>query len=99
MANLAVNGRHVGEEIQAGQSAQGDRGSIIMLLATDIPLSERQLRRLCRRAGPASDGQRSGAFHAAECRHADGSQNRSTLAGGRLRGMKRRMSRRKPFRA
>ncbi|MBC8537076.1 P1 family peptidase [Feifania hominis] len=48
---LLINGRHVGEEIQAGQSAQGDRGSIIMLLATDIPLSERQLRRLCRRAG------------------------------------------------
>ena len=27
-----------------------DKGSIITVLATDIPLSERQLRRLCRRA-------------------------------------------------
>lgn len=50
--NLMIDGRHVGREIKAKLDAEKkDKGSIIMLLATDIPLSERQLKRICRRAG------------------------------------------------
>ena len=50
--NLMIDGRHAGREISARQEGeQKDKGSIIMLLATDIPLSERQLRRICKRAG------------------------------------------------
>ena len=48
---LTVDGRHVGQEIQQKLEAQQDQGSIIMLIATDIPLSERQLKRVARRAG------------------------------------------------
>ncbi len=49
---LLIEGRHMGEEIQQKLSSeQKDQGSIIMLLATDIPLNERQLKRICRRAG------------------------------------------------
>lgn len=48
---LMIDGRQVGREIQARLAEEQDKGSIIMLLATDIPLSERQLKRLCRRAG------------------------------------------------
>lgn len=48
---LIIDGRQVGREIQGRSAGEQDRGSIIMLLATDIPLSERQLKRLCRRAG------------------------------------------------
>ena len=50
--NLMVDGRHVGREIQQKQDGEKqDKGSIIMLIATDIPLSERQLKRVARRAG------------------------------------------------
>lgn len=50
--NLMIDGRHVGREISAKlEGEQKDKGSIIMLLATDIPLSDRQLRRICKRAG------------------------------------------------
>nr|WP_325213444.1 P1 family peptidase [uncultured Oscillibacter sp.] len=48
---LMIDGRQVGREVQGRAGGSGDKGSIIMLLATDIPLSERQLKRLCRRAG------------------------------------------------
>lgn len=50
MRDLVVAGRNVGAEI-ADAIEERDRGSIIMILATDLPLNERQLRRLCRRAG------------------------------------------------
>ncbi len=50
--NLMIDGRHVGREIQEKLDGEKqDKGSIIMLLATDIPLSERQLKRVARRAG------------------------------------------------
>ena len=50
--NLTVDGRHLGRDIKAMlDGKKKDQGSIIMLLATDIPLSERQLKRICRRAG------------------------------------------------
>lgn len=48
---LMINGRHVGQEIQEQITEHPDKGSIIMLIATDIPLSERQLKRVARRAG------------------------------------------------
>ncbi|MBQ4577625.1 MAG: P1 family peptidase [Clostridia bacterium] len=48
---LMIDGRHMGQEIKARLEAQQDKGSIIMLIATDVPLSERQLKRVARRAG------------------------------------------------
>ena len=53
IGNLRVDGAKEGERIQALlQAAENkDKGSIIMLIATDIPLSERQLKRVCKRAG------------------------------------------------
>ncbi len=49
---LMIDGHQMGREIKAKLDAeQKDKGSIIMLLATDVPLSERQLKRICRRAG------------------------------------------------
>ena len=48
---LMIEGRHMGQEIKEKLEAQQDKGSIIMLVATDIPLSERQLKRVARRAG------------------------------------------------
>lgn len=50
--DLMIDGRHVGREIQEKLDGEKkDQGSIIMLIATDIPLSERQLKRVARRAG------------------------------------------------
>jgi len=61
--DLIVGGRHVGEEVarklqidendSAGEGPpEGpDKGSVIMIIATDIPCSSRQLRRICKRAG------------------------------------------------
>jgi D-aminopeptidase len=58
MGNLVVDGRKVGKEVQkkieeiekdAAKTDGKDKGSIIMLLATDMPLSERQLKRVARR--------------------------------------------------
>lgn len=51
--NLRIDGKKEGARIQEEMQAAAtpDKGSIIMLIATDIPLSERQLKRLCRRAG------------------------------------------------
>lgn len=53
---LTIDGRPLGREIleklQEKQTVnQQDKGSIIMILATDIPLTERQLKRVARRAG------------------------------------------------
>jgi len=50
---LLVNGIKAGEKIKSllsKKSEEGDKGSIVILLATDIPLSERQLKRICKRA-------------------------------------------------
>ncbi len=48
---LTIDGSHVGREIQEKMVETPDKGSIIMIIATDIPLSERQLKRVARRAG------------------------------------------------
>lgn len=50
--DLMIKGHAIGEEISELQKARNekDQGSIIMLLATDVPLSSRQLGRVVRRA-------------------------------------------------
>ena len=48
--DLIVAGTPIHELLEARIPPHGDKGSIITVLATDIPLSERQLRRLCHRA-------------------------------------------------
>ncbi len=47
---LMIDGRQVGREIAERDNA-ADKGSIIMIIATNAPLSERQLGRVARRAG------------------------------------------------
>lgn len=53
LEDLVVDGRPVGKEIarKLNQQAEPDKGSIIMVIAMDIPCSSRQLRRVCKRAG------------------------------------------------
>jgi D-aminopeptidase len=50
---LLINGIRAGENIKSLLSRsyeEQDKGSIVMIIATDIPLSERQLKRVCKRA-------------------------------------------------
>jgi len=51
LEDLAVAGRPLGRKIAEAKKAKGqaDTGSIIIVLATDLPTSERQLRRVARR--------------------------------------------------
>ncbi len=53
LKDLSINGKNVGNEVskELNMKAQMDKGSIISIIATDIPLSSRQLRRICKRAG------------------------------------------------
>jgi len=53
LETMTLAGRPLGREIAARRKDEGepDKGSIIMLLATDAPLDARQLRRLAQRAG------------------------------------------------
>ena len=46
--NLIIGGKHY--DTNLGREERKDEGSIIMLLATDIPLNERQLKRLAKRS-------------------------------------------------
>lgn len=46
--NLIIGGKHY--DTKLGRDERKDEGSIIMLLATDIPLNERQLSRLAKRS-------------------------------------------------
>lgn len=48
--NLVIDHRPVGRELKDIEPAVVDRGSIMMILATDLPVTDRQLRRMCRRA-------------------------------------------------
>ncbi|WP_019228750.1 P1 family peptidase [Sedimentibacter sp. B4] len=50
LKDLIVNGDKTGERIYNNQQQEKDKGSIIMIIATDIPLSERQLKRVSKRA-------------------------------------------------
>ncbi len=50
-ADLAIGGKPVGKGVPPGWGAKEDLGSIIVILATDLPLCSRQLGRVVRRAG------------------------------------------------
>lgn len=50
LKDLMVSTDKVGERIYNSQQQEKDKGSIIMIIATDIPLSERQLKRVSKRA-------------------------------------------------
>lgn len=53
MGDFTINGRRIGEVIEQrialAESCQVDKGSIMMILATDLPLSDRQLKRVIKR--------------------------------------------------
>lgn len=53
LENFRINGKCVGEELKKRLRiiSEGDKGSVIIVIATDIPVNERQLRRMCLRAG------------------------------------------------
>lgn len=48
--DLIVAGTPIHALLDSSQPEQVDKGSIIIVLATDLPLTERQLKRLCKRA-------------------------------------------------
>lgn len=47
---LTINGDKIGERIEEAEKSEKDQGSVIIIIATDIPLSERQLKRVSKRA-------------------------------------------------
>jgi len=51
--NLTIGGDHIGSRIKGIQDIKKDEGSIIIIIGTDIPLSERQLKRVAKRADVA----------------------------------------------
>lgn len=50
--HLRINGKAVGAELKEALrvKSEADKGSVIVVIATDAPLNERQLKRLCKRA-------------------------------------------------
>lgn len=48
--NLVIGGRHYDTRLPHAQEEARDRGSVIIVIATDLPLSERQLGRVAKRA-------------------------------------------------
>ncbi|SNR91445.1 D-aminopeptidase [Anaerovirgula multivorans] len=52
LEDLTISGKNIGKEIAKRIKVEGtiDKGSIIIVVATDIPLSSRQLKRVCKRA-------------------------------------------------
>lgn len=48
--DLILDGRKIGKEIENIEKEELEKGSIIIVVATDIPLSERQLKRISKRA-------------------------------------------------
>lgn len=57
--NLVIGGRHIGQEILDGlrvrkeAGAEREKGSVIIVLGTDVPMSARQLKRVARRSAAA----------------------------------------------
>ena len=51
LPDLRLDGLLIGEHLQAHIDSQAERGSIIIIFATDAPLDARQLKRIARRAG------------------------------------------------
>ena len=50
LSDLRIDGRPVGKEIASG-ALEEDKGSIIVVMGTDLPLSDRQIKRVLRRTG------------------------------------------------
>jgi D-aminopeptidase len=52
LKDLVINGYRIGREIvKINPAADGpDKGSIIIIIATDVPLIDRQIRRICKRS-------------------------------------------------
>lgn len=51
-ANFILNGKHMGDFLlERIEESKKDEGSIMMVVATDLPVSDRQLKRIIRRAG------------------------------------------------
>jgi D-aminopeptidase len=52
LGDLTIDGEKVGQTIkdEIANRTEADKGSIIIVLATDLPLSDRQLKRVCKRA-------------------------------------------------
>lgn len=50
LADLRIDGHPIGREIASG-ALEEDKGSIIIVMGTDLPLSDRQIKRVLRRAG------------------------------------------------
>lgn len=48
--DLIINGEKVGEKIEKADISDMEKGSVIIVIATDIPLSERQLKRVSKRS-------------------------------------------------
>lgn len=48
--NLVINHVPVGRKLSSIEPAVTDKGSIMIILATDLPVTDRQLKRVCRRA-------------------------------------------------
>lgn len=50
--DLTINGGKIGAELEKNiyTNEKADKGSIIIIMATDIPMSDRQLKRVCKRA-------------------------------------------------
>ncbi|MBP1926316.1 D-aminopeptidase [Sedimentibacter acidaminivorans] len=48
--NLIIGCNHIGKKIKEIQDEDKDQGSIIIIIGTDIPLSERQLKRVAKRS-------------------------------------------------
>lgn len=51
--NLIIGGDYIGSRIKGIQDMKKDEGSIIIIIGTDIPLSERQLKRVAKRSAIA----------------------------------------------
>lgn len=52
LSDLSIQGEHIGPRIQQEMDESlPDKGSCIVVMATDLPASDRQLRRIIRRAG------------------------------------------------
>lgn len=57
LSDLRVDGKAVGRELsQAVQDQEKDRGSVMVICATDLPVSERQLKRILKRRQPDCPG-------------------------------------------
>ena len=55
LSDLVINHKQIGKQIQAKCDANIeemhlDRGSCMIIIATDLPVSERQLKRICKRS-------------------------------------------------